>query len=419
MNHRTPFPIVVGPNGAVQQLRRLPRSHEQFGESYLQDLLARHPELLPVRELRDDVGTLLCIGREVPLPSGAIDNLYLSTEGYPVIVETKLWRNPQARREVLSQTLDYVKDIVRQDFEWMAQQWWAYARQRGLERADLVTRLNQLSDEEIDEPFMVDRVNRALRRGDVIALIVGDGIETRLQELVAHLCRDSAHLRYTLGLVELQCYQLPRTGTDDDLLVVPRVVRQVEPIQRAYVRVDVAEPLQEQVVVTPVVEPPQEVERKSRVSLTEEEFLDAVEQAAGRECRQRMFEFYTDLVESFGLEPVFKAAAVMLKVPHPDGEEVGASVLALEKQGRIYNTEHLLRQLKRWKLNEQDVERIVFEYWEALHAIDPRFRREGIVHAALSHFLPFMEITDQLPAIKQCVGRFVANIRTLYTAASP
>ena len=36
--------------------------------------------------------------------------------------------------------------------------------------------------------FFVDRVNRALSGGDVIAMIVGDGIETRLQELVHHLC---------------------------------------------------------------------------------------------------------------------------------------------------------------------------------------------------------------------------------------
>lgn len=47
--------------------------------------------------------------------SGSIDNLYLSTGGYAVLVETKLWRNPQARREVLSQTLDYIKDLARED----------------------------------------------------------------------------------------------------------------------------------------------------------------------------------------------------------------------------------------------------------------------------------------------------------------
>jgi hypothetical protein len=60
------------------------------------------------------------------------DNLYLSTGGYPVLVETKLWRNPQARREVVSQALDYVKDLVNRDFAWLAERWIEHARSRGL-----------------------------------------------------------------------------------------------------------------------------------------------------------------------------------------------------------------------------------------------------------------------------------------------
>ena len=42
-----------------------------------------------------------------------------STGGYVVVVEAKLWRNPQARRQVLSQTLDYVKRLVQKDYEWL------------------------------------------------------------------------------------------------------------------------------------------------------------------------------------------------------------------------------------------------------------------------------------------------------------
>ena len=122
-------PSFVIPGGPVQTLDRLPREHTKFNEQFLQALLADHPELLPIEDLRDDVGYLLCIGREVVVPSGVIDNLYLSTTGYPVIVETKLWRNPQARREVLSQTLDYVKDIVQKDYEWLNHQWVIFNKQ--------------------------------------------------------------------------------------------------------------------------------------------------------------------------------------------------------------------------------------------------------------------------------------------------
>jgi hypothetical protein len=42
-----------------------------------------------------------------------------------------------------------------------------------------------------------------------------------------------------------------------------------------------------------------------------------------------------------GLELEFKAAALMLKIPHPSGEKNGVSLLAIERQGRIYNTSHM------------------------------------------------------------------------------
>jgi len=139
MPHRTVRPAIVIPGVPVRTLERLPRVHTTFDERFLQDLLADHPELLPVHDVRDDAGSLLCIGREVAVSSGAIDNLYLSTEGYPVIVETKLWRNPQARREVLSQTLDYIKDVVQKDFEWFAQQWMLFNQQHGNYTGDFLS----------------------------------------------------------------------------------------------------------------------------------------------------------------------------------------------------------------------------------------------------------------------------------------
>ena len=47
-----------------------------------------------------------------------LDRLLLITpDGNLVLVECKLWRNPQARREVLAQIIDYAKDLIRLDFE--------------------------------------------------------------------------------------------------------------------------------------------------------------------------------------------------------------------------------------------------------------------------------------------------------------
>ena len=412
MSMRTVHPAFVIPGVSVQSLERLEKVHKTFDERFLQELLVGHPELLPVNELRDDVGGLLCIGREVAVGSGVIDNLYLSTAGYPVIVETKLWRNPQARREVLSQTLDYIKEVVQKDFEWFAQQWKFFNEQRG-EAGSLLGRLNELADEEIDESFFVDRVNRALLRGDVLAMIVGDGIETRLQELVAHLCKDSAHLRYSLALVELACYKFDKQDADG-LMVVPRIVQQVEPVQRAYVRVDFADGLEKQLTVTPVVVPEAVEVKPSRGNLNEEDFLKAIEESAGRNCRDQIAQFYNDLAQSFHLELEFKAAALMLKVPHPEGDGLGVSVLALEKHGLIYNTKHTRNQLSRWGVPASVSAQITSDYWTSLHHIDSRFHPDGISHLAPRQFLTLAELDAKLPEIKNCVGQIVAAIRSAY-----
>lgn len=413
MNQRDVSPVIIMPGESARILERLPRMHSTFDEHFLQELLVTNPELLPVNAIRDDIGSLLCVGREVTVSSGSIDNLYLSTEGYPVVVETKLWRNPQARREVLSQTLDYVKEIVQKDFEWFSKQWDVFRQRQNMEPIDLLSQLNNLSDDEIDETFIVDRVNRALTRGDVIALIVGDGIETRLQELVEHLCRDSSHLRYSLALVELACYKL---GDSDDtgIMVVPRVVQDIEPVQRAYVRVDVSEALRDQVQVTPVLNSKPSNKNHSRVSLNEEDFLLAIEEAAGRRCSDLIQQFCDDLVKEFALEPDFKAAALMLKVPHPDGDGLGASILAIEKLGRVYNTRHMRNQLKRWGLAQETVERILSEYWTALNSIDSRLKMDGIGHLSKNQFVPFVELVDKLPEIKNLISQTVADIRLAY-----
>lgn len=405
-------PLIISPEKPAQKLKRLPKTHEKFDEAFLQELLVDHPQLLPVNELRADVGELLCIGREVSAgEAGSIDNLYLSTGGYPVIVETKLWRNPQARREVLSQVLDYVKELVNKDFEWLAQQWNTFSKARNFSTIDLIDRLFELSDE-FDYETYIDRVNRALDRGDILAMIVGDGIETKLQALVSHLCRDSAHLRYSLGLIELACYHLDEENHPERLLVVPRIIQEVEPVERAYVRVEFAPGLDKQLLVVPIIEPTHDANvTKKREMLSQDEFFSDLEAFVGSDLRKKTESFINDLINNFGLEPDYKVAAVMLKVPDPNDEKPGASVIAIEKKGRIYNTGHLKNQLLRWGLSEKRVDIICREYWNELHLIETGFLPDGIGHLSPHKFISLSSVTDKFELIKNAIGKVVAVIR--------
>ena len=54
---------------------------------------------------------IVSLGREIPTAAGPIDNLFLSRNGYLVVVETKLWSNPEARRQVVAQLLDYAAQL--------------------------------------------------------------------------------------------------------------------------------------------------------------------------------------------------------------------------------------------------------------------------------------------------------------------
>jgi hypothetical protein len=54
---------------------------------------------------------------ELPLPSGYVDNLYATPDGDLIVGETKLFRNPEARREVVAQIIDYAKDLSALTYE--------------------------------------------------------------------------------------------------------------------------------------------------------------------------------------------------------------------------------------------------------------------------------------------------------------
>ena len=110
-------PIVF--NEDIQERRFIPLAGisarrddpNSFNESLLQELIDATPNVLPVREYLPSTTTLFSLGREVPVDLGAnngyIDNLLVTNDGYLVIVETKLYRNPEGIREVIAQTLQY------------------------------------------------------------------------------------------------------------------------------------------------------------------------------------------------------------------------------------------------------------------------------------------------------------------------
>ena len=105
---RFPPRLIKGLEKPATKLKQLSLSNRTFDESWLQELIYNNPGLLPAGEIDSNYSKLIPLGREISTPSGSIDNLYVTPKGNLCLVETKLWRNPEAHR-MLAQLIDYAK----------------------------------------------------------------------------------------------------------------------------------------------------------------------------------------------------------------------------------------------------------------------------------------------------------------------
>ena len=69
-----------------------------------------------------------------------------------------------------------------------------------------------------------------------------------------------------------------------------------------------------------------------RSTLSEDELYGALIESVGAETAERVREF-VETISEVGIVPEFKSAAVMLKVPDPAGEALGASLPCHRKIG--------------------------------------------------------------------------------------
>jgi hypothetical protein len=120
------------------------------------------------------------LGAEVP---GAIDNFMVTPSALPVLVECKLWRNPEGRREVIGQILDYAKELSR----WSSSDLQREVRRRLKREGNPLLEMVQAVDPAIDEMQFNDALIANLRRGRFLLLIVGDGIREGVEAIAEYL----------------------------------------------------------------------------------------------------------------------------------------------------------------------------------------------------------------------------------------
>ena len=225
------IPIIVPERGEAQTLAKL-APETSLSEDRLQELIHGHPEILPIGDIEPGFSRLVPVCRELGTKHGPIDNLLMTAEGDIVLVEVKLWRNPESRRKVVAQALDYASCLFEMDYSELEH---AVLRARGDDVS--ATRLFDVvvsSDDPIEEARFVDAVNINLRRGRLVILVVGDGIRSETERLAA-LVQSHAGAHFTFALVELTAYRLPEAG---GLIICPRTLGRTKLIERAVVHIN-------------------------------------------------------------------------------------------------------------------------------------------------------------------------------------
>lgn len=302
--HTQPLAIVAAGTAGEMCQALEPVALDQAGhsEAWLQGLIDRHPGVLPIAEIEPGLASAVAVCRELPVASGYVDHLLVTPEGGIVLVETKLWRNPEARRAVIGQILDYASDLAALDYEDLED---LVRAARKAAKGVTLYALVCPEGSESGEAAFIDAVSRNLRLGRFLLLLVGDGIREGVEKLADYLQRHVG-LHFTLGLVELSLWRNPQDGT---LLVQPRVLAHTVQIERAVVRLE-GESVPAKIIA------PAKPSASRRSSVTREAFLEDL--AAEDPSLPAQLNAFLDAVAPLGVHGE-QQASLLLRWTHPDG----------------------------------------------------------------------------------------------------
>jgi len=191
---------------------KIAESFRPKDEKELQVLLTETPSLIRIDDIRDGISPLIFAVREFGLPgSGATDILTFSADGDIAIIECKLATNPEIKRKVIGQILEYAAFLWKMSYEEVDER---IQKRKGKSLTDLV---GTVIAEEWDEERFRDGVKQTLDSGSFILIIVVDQINEELRRIIRYLneCSESA---FSLHALEMQRFQ-----TDKIELLVPHI----------------------------------------------------------------------------------------------------------------------------------------------------------------------------------------------------
>ena len=156
-------------------------------EEALQTLLEHHPQVISGKQIdptSDDPPRFVLLRREAAIGSWALDHLYVDQRAILTLVETKLIQNPESRREVVGQIIEYAAN---------ARIAWGQgkARQTAVEfyaqaGTDLDDSLKSEFGDDLDLESFWGLVEDNLERGRIRLLIAGDELSPQVRRMVEY-----------------------------------------------------------------------------------------------------------------------------------------------------------------------------------------------------------------------------------------
>jgi hypothetical protein len=197
-------------------------------EKFLQELVHSHPDIIPMKDIEPAFTPLISVCRELDTPSGYLDNLWLTPAGGIVLGECKLVRNPQSRREAITQVLDYARAVCDWNYEDLQRSFQKSAKVDATLYDSVKEKAG--SSELLDEDQFADAVERRLRATRLMTLVIGDGIQEGAEALTNFL-QMHAGLHVGLALVDLSIWK----GVDGGWVIAPRVPLKTVIVERGVV----------------------------------------------------------------------------------------------------------------------------------------------------------------------------------------
>ena len=318
-------------------------------EDTLQELVAKHLDLLSGEQITPGVPRRwILIDREQGIPDieggsnrWALDHLLIDQDAIPTLVETKLAGNPDIRRAVVGQMLEYAAHARRTwNVERIRRVFEERARDDGLNPDEFLAELLQ-PEEDLDVESFWQQVEINLRAANLRLLFVADAIPDSLARVVEFLNEQMPNIRVLA--VEIKQF---RGATGRTL--VPRVIGRTA-----------------EAGVSPSPDSPR---RRSR--MTRDDFFAQMPNAAVRQATQRLM----DLTEKGGGSVVFGESSVSLRGNCPAWPKplTVAWIYPVAGRGGWLSTQDFTFGMTSWDKDKQPPQVVeILERWAAQFENDP------------------------------------------------